>query len=207
MVIPVFNERDGLPELYSRLKKVMDLVDSLAYEIIFVDNGSQDESYNFMVSLAGSDPTVRIIKFSRNFGHQLAITAGMNQAKGDAIMVIDADLQDPSEVIGEFVKRWQEGNDVVNGIREKRPGESRMKLLTARVFYRILKKLVGIEIPSYVGYFIDGITSFSSLPLKLASWLGAKQRPLYIIDEIYERNSIADRGPTPMMKRVSNPKG
>jgi len=182
------------------------------------------------VEFAHSDNDIRVIKFSRNFGHQIAITAGMDLAKGDAVVVIDSDLQDPPEVIKEFVSKWKQGYDVVYGIRDKRDGESRMKLLTAAAFYRLLKRIIRLDIPLDVGDFrlmsrrvveqlknlrekdrfvrglvswvgfqqigveysrhkrhagetkypyrkmikfaLDGITSFSDVPLKLATWLG-----------------------------------
>lgn len=230
VVVPVFNESEGIDAFYERMKKLADSLNPMSCEIIFVDDGSKDDSYQKLMNLAHSDPNIRVIKFSRNFGHQIAITAGIDLAKGDAVVVIDADLQDPPEVIKRFVEKWEEGYDVVYGVREKREGESRMKLLTASVFYRLLKSIVKIDIPVDVGDFrlmsrrsveqfkelkerdrfvrglvswigfkqigvqylrdkryagetkypyrkmikfaLDGITSFSSFPLKLATWFG-----------------------------------
>jgi len=230
IVVPVFNETEVIRTFYDRTKKVVDSLDSLSYELIFVNDGSKDGSYEKLLNLANVNPNVRVINFSRNFGHQIAITAGLDVAKGDAVVVIDADLQDPPEVIKEFVEKWKEGYDVVYGIREKREGESKIKLVTAGLFYRVLKLIVRIDIPvdtgdfrlmskrfvkhfkalrerdrfvrglvSWVGYkqtginylrdkryagetkysygkmikfALDGITSFSAIPLKLASWLG-----------------------------------
>jgi len=306
IVVPVFNEAEGIDTFYSRLKTVVDSLGPISCEIIFVEDGSSDCSYQKLLDVANSDGNVWLIKFSRNFGHQIAITAGIDKAKGDAVVVIDADLQDPPEVIKEFVEKWKEGYDVVYGVREKREGESRMKLLTAVVFYRLLKRIIRLDIPIDVGDFrlmsrravehfkdlrekdrfvrglvswigfkqagvryardkryagetkypyrkmikfaLDGITSFSDLPLKLATWLGyftsvvallyacsvfvqkalgytvqgwatimvamlflggvqlislgiigeyigrifneVKERPLYVIDEIYESGSV-----------------
>lgn len=230
VVVPVFNEIEVIDTFYKRIKKVMDSLDSMTYEIIFVDDGSKDGSYQKLVELVAFDKHVRILKFSRNFGHQVAITAGIDNAKGYAVVVIDADLQDPPEVIVKFIEKWKEGYDVVYGVREQRKGESKMKLLTASLFYRILKAIIKIDIPVDVGDFrlmsrravnyfrklrekdrfvrglvswvgfkqtgvyywrdkryagetkypyrkmikfaLDGITSFSNLPLKLATWLG-----------------------------------
>src|SRR5262245_57126081 len=137
IVVPVFNEAEGIDAFYHRLKKVIDSLSPMSCEIVFVDDGSSDESYQRLVKFAHSNNDLRIIKFSRNFGHQVAITAGIDLAKGDAVVVIDSDLQDPPEVIKEFVSKWERGYDVVYGIREKRDGESRIKLLTATAFYRL----------------------------------------------------------------------
>jgi dolichol-phosphate mannosyltransferase len=230
IVVPVFNESEVIEVFYQRTKSVADSLDSFTYEIIFVDDGSRDDSYDKMVRLANSDPKVKILKFSRNFGHQIAITAGTDMAKGDAVVVIDADLQDPPEVIRNFIAKLEEGYDVVYGVREKREGEGKMKLFTASLFYRMLKALTKVDIPvdtgdfrlmskravahlrelreqdrfvrglvSWIGFkqtavsyrrekrfagetkypykkmikfALDGLTSFSSVPLKLATMLG-----------------------------------
>ena len=230
VVVPVFNETEAIGFFYERMKKVVSSLDSLSHEIVFVDDGSKDNSYQKLVDLANTDPNIRVVKLSRNFGHQIAITAGIDIARGDAVVVIDADLQDPPEVIKKFIEKWEEGYDVVYGIRQQREGEGKLKLLTASLFYRILKTLVKIDIPvdagdfrlmsrrvvvkfkemkerdrfvrgliSWVGFkqvgvpyardrryagktkypygkmikfALDGITSFSSIPLKLATWFG-----------------------------------
>jgi dolichol-phosphate mannosyltransferase len=230
IVVPVFNETAVIDAFYARLKHVMDSLVPLSYEILFVDDGSRDDTYDKLVGLAAKDKNIRVIKFSRNFGHQIAITAGIDIAIGDALVVIDSDLQDPPEVIKDFIGKWEQGYDVVYGIRKKRKGESRLKLITANLFYRLLRTLIKIDIPSDAGDFrlmnkrvvehfkrfkendrfvrgltswlgfnqtgvfydrderyagetkypyrkmikfaLDGITSFSSIPLKLASWLG-----------------------------------
>jgi glycosyltransferase involved in cell wall biosynthesis len=185
IVVPIFNEIDVIDIFYHRLKKVLDSLKSLTYEMVFIDDGSNDGSYQKLVDLASIDRNVKIVKFTRNFGHQIAITAGTDIAKGDAVVVIDADLQDPPEVIKDFVIKWQEGYDVVYGIREKRPGETGMKLITATLFYRILKRLTKIDIPVDVGDFRlmskRAVTQFRKLREHdrfvrgLVSWVGYKQ--------------------------------
>jgi dolichol-phosphate mannosyltransferase len=230
VVIPVFNEIDVINVCYQRISSVMQAIDGFDYELVFIDDGSEDATHERLLELHRQDPRLKVIKFSRNFGHQIAVTAGVDEAAGDAIVIIDADLQDPPEVIPEMVARWQQGYDVVYGVRKRRTGESRLKLVTAAAFYRLLRRFTNIEIPVDVGDFrlmsaraaaelrklrekdrfvrglvswigfrqvgipyerdsrlagetkypfskmfkfaLDGITSFSNLPLKLASWLG-----------------------------------
>jgi dolichol-phosphate mannosyltransferase len=185
IVVPVYNEHQVIDAFYSRTKRVLETIKSIAHELIFVDDGSSDGSYQKLVDLAGLDDTVRIVKLSRNFGHQIAITAGIDIAKGDAVVVIDADLQDPPEVISNFVQKWLEGYDVVYGVREKRAGESGLKLATAALFYRILKRLTKIDIPVDVGDFRlmsrRSVSQFIRLREQdrfvrgLVSWIGFKQ--------------------------------
>ena len=185
VVVPVFNETEVIGVFYERMNKVLKSLEFYSYELIFVDDGSKDDSYDKLVKVAKTDPNVKIIKFSRNFGHQIAITAGIDLAKGDAVVVIDADLQDPPETIKLFIEKWQDGYDVVYGVREKREGESKMKLLTAHLFYRILKALTNIEIPLDVGDFRlmsrQAVDRFKQLREKdryvrgLVSWIGFKQ--------------------------------
>ncbi|MCI0654314.1 MAG: glycosyltransferase family 2 protein [Methylococcaceae bacterium] len=230
LVVPVFNEIEVIDTCYRRLSDVMSSLREYDYELIFVDDGSHDGSWEKLMDFQNLDPHLKVIKFSRNFGHQIAITAGIDHAKGAAVVVIDADLQDPPEIIADMIARWEQGYDVVYGVRKKRDGESWLKLLTASAFYRVLKKFTSIEIPVDVGDFrlmsaraanqlkqlrekdrfirglvswigfrqtgvpyhreerfagetkypfkkmakfaLDGITSFSSIPLKFASWLG-----------------------------------
>ena len=196
VVVPVFNEAEVIDAFYKRLKKLVDSLNPLSYEIIFVDDGSRDGSYHKLVELANSDPNVRVIKFSRNFGHQLAITAGIDAAKGDAVVVIDSDLQDPPEVIEKFIKKWEEGYDVVYGIREKREGETKMKLFTAALFYRLLKAIIKIDIPADAGDFRlmsrRAVEKFRELRERdrfvrgLVSWVGFKQTGVpYMRDKRY----------------------
>lgn len=153
VIVPVYNEIAVIDAFYERMRKVADGLRPVSCEILFVDDGSRDGSYQRLVEIADRDPDVKVVKFSRNFGHQIAITAGIDIARGDAVAVIDSDLQDPPEVIQRFVEKWEEGYDVVYGVREKREGETWMKLFTAKLFYRILIRLTGMEIPVDVGDF------------------------------------------------------
>lgn len=152
VIIPVFNEEEVVNESYLRIKKVMDSTED-SYEIIFVNDGSRDNTLNIIKEICDKDKNVKLIDFSRNFGHQSAITAGMNFAIGQAIVVIDADLQDPPEVILEMLEKWKEGYQVVYGKRLKRKGESIFKRATAKVFYRILRRLTEFDIPVDAGDF------------------------------------------------------
>lgn len=151
-VIPVFNERETLEELYRRLVHVLEALDGPA-EVIFVDDGSADGSFELMLALHDRDERVKVIRLSRNFGHQLALTAGLDHASGQAVIAMDADLQDPPEVALELANRWREGYAVVYAVRERRLGETRMKLLTAKLFYRVLGRLTEIEMPGDAGDF------------------------------------------------------
>lgn len=229
VVVPVFNESEGIEAFYARATTALGAM-GVDYELVFVDDGSRDDSYQKLAAFAARDPRTRVIKFSRNFGHQIAITAGIDHASGDCVVVIDADLQDPPEAIEQMVEKWREGYDVVYGLRADRAGESRMKLATAAAFYRLLNRIAKIDIPVDVGDFrlmsrratdqlkqlrekdrfvrglvtwigfrqtgipyhrdkryagetkftyrkmikfaFDGITSFSTVPLKLSTWLG-----------------------------------
>jgi dolichol-phosphate mannosyltransferase len=141
-----------IEELVARLGAVMDKLDGDS-EVILVDDGSQDRTFEVMQAAAHADPRIRVVRLSRNFGHQLAITAGIDLAAGDAVVVVDADLQDPPEVILELAARWREGYDVVYAIRDIREGETRFKRLTASVFYRSFNRISNIKIPLDVGDF------------------------------------------------------
>ena len=152
VVIPVYNEEEVVNECYSRIKQVMDSTNE-SYEIIFVNDGSRDKTCEMVNKICEKDKNVKLIDFSRNFGHQLAITAGMNYSSGQAIVVIDADLQDPPEVILDMLKKWKDGYQVVYGKRLKREGESIFKRATAKVFYRVLRKLTEFDIPVDAGDF------------------------------------------------------
>ncbi len=184
IVVPVFNEEAVVEESYKRLKAVMDSTEE-PYELIFVNDGSRDRTEQLVSALCDVDSHVRLISFSRNFGHQTAITAGMDASSGQAVVVIDADLQDPPEVILEMIAKWKEGYDVVYGQRISREGETLFKKLTAKAFYRILKSLTNVEIPVDTGDFrlIDRKVCdvLSSLNEKnryvrgLVSWVGFRQ--------------------------------
>jgi polyisoprenyl-phosphate glycosyltransferase len=152
VIIPIFNEEDNISRLVSRLKKVIQDLGT-TYELIFVNDGSRDNSIHIIKELAKEDPTVRYIDFSRNFGHQIAVTAGLDAAKGNAAVIIDADLQDPPELIIDLYRKYQEGYNVVYAKRKRRKGESFFKRFTARLFYRLLSRITSINIPLDTGDF------------------------------------------------------
>ena len=152
LVIPVYNEEAVLPALYKRLTDVMSR-SGVSYEILLVNDGSRDRSWEMMLELRAADPHVSLLNLSRNFGHQIAITAGVEHAQGQAVVVLDADLQDPPEVVLEMLEKWREGYDVVYGLRTQREGESIFKRSTAAAFYRLLRRLTSIEIPVDTGDF------------------------------------------------------
>lgn len=152
IIIPIFNEEKGIPELYERLKKAV-LQITKNYELIFVNDGSKDHSLFELIKLSEKDTRVFFINFSRNFGHQIAVTAGLDVCSGKATVIIDGDLQDPPELIPEMYKKYQEGNEVVYAKRSQRKGESLFKKLTAKAFYRILKRITSVDIPLDTGDF------------------------------------------------------
>lgn len=152
VVIPVFNEEPVIERTYQRLHAVMEDM-PYYYELLFVDDGSTDRSLEILEGIADGDDRVHIVSFSRNFGHQAAVMAGIEYAAGDAVVLIDADLQDPPEVIPQMVEKWREGYDVVYGKRTKRKGESVFKKVTAHVFYRFLRSMTDTDIPADTGDF------------------------------------------------------
>ncbi len=184
LVIPIYNEEAVLPVLLHRLDKLLDRLDAPA-EVILVDDGSRDISGMMAAARAQDNPRYRYVGLSRNFGHQIAITAGMDRAVGDAIIVMDADLQDPPEVVLDLIAKWREGFEIVYAKRLSRDGESFLKLATARAFYRLLRKLSDVDIPENVGDFrlVDRkvLDAFKAMPERdrfvrgMFSWLGFKQ--------------------------------
>jgi polyisoprenyl-phosphate glycosyltransferase len=230
IVVPCFNEAEVLWETHGRLIHTLTQLDGLDFEIIYVDDGSRDATPDMLREIQALDPRARTLRFSRNFGHQTAVSAGLEHASGDAVVLIDADLQDPPELIAEMVARWREGYHVAYGVRTDREGETRFKLATAKAFYRLLNRLSETEIPLDTGDFrlmdrtvvealgamperdrfvrgmvawagfrqiavpyrraarfageskypffkmvrfaLDGLTSFSRAPLRLATWMG-----------------------------------
>jgi len=230
VVIPVFNEEETIPELDRRLRAFLgDLGET--WEVVFIDDGSRDASAKQLQDLAAREPRYKVISFARNFGHQIAITAGMDRAEGEAVVVMDADLQDPPEVVREMLARWRQGFDVVYAVRQRRLGETWFKRISASIFYRVFRAMLGFDVTLDAGDFrlmsrpviltlrslrerhrfirglvgwvgfrqssvsytrparfagvtkyplrkmlsfaFDGITSFSTLPLRVATWLGA----------------------------------
>ncbi|HHW40821.1 MAG TPA: glycosyltransferase family 2 protein [Syntrophomonadaceae bacterium] len=192
VVIPVYNEEEVIYQTYCRLKQVMNAAPG-SYELIFVDDGSTDASREILRGLSEQDGDVRLLVFSRNFGHQAAISAGMDYAEGRAIVVIDADLQDPPEVVLEMIKKWKEGYDVVYGKRIKREGETFFKKATAAVFYRLLRRLAGYDLPPDVGDFrlidrkvcdaLKGFREKSRYLRGLISWMGFRQGEVEYVRE------------------------
>jgi dolichol-phosphate mannosyltransferase len=152
VVVPVFNEQEVLPETCRRLPAVLDQLGS-EYELIFVDDGSRDDSFAVLLELAKCDPRIKVIRLSRNFGQQVAVSAGLDCAAGDAVIVMDADLQDEPEAIPEFVRQWQQGYDVVYNVRDRRLRQPFVRRLGTNLFYDLLRRFAGIEIPEQVGLF------------------------------------------------------
>jgi glycosyltransferase involved in cell wall biosynthesis len=152
VVVPLRNEEEVLASLVERLTATLEELEG-EWEVILVDDGSSDGTYGLAVELHGRDPRFKVIRLSRGFGHQVALSAGLDLAGGEAVVTMDGDLQHPPEVIVEFVERWQGGDEIVYGVMEERRGESRFKDWSARVFYRLLGRLAAIDVPSGVGDF------------------------------------------------------
>jgi glycosyltransferase involved in cell wall biosynthesis len=184
VVLPVFNEARILPTLHGRLRGVLQTLNE-PYEILFVDDGSRDESLSCLKDLRAADATIKIVSLSRNFGHQTAITCGLDHASGDAVILMDADLQDPPEVIPRLIEKWREGHDVVYAVREKRRGEGLFKRATAALFYRLLRRLTLVDIPLDAGDFrllsrrvVNAVQSSrerNRFMRGLVSWVGYRQ--------------------------------
>ncbi|GLC27163.1 glycosyltransferase family 2 protein [Roseisolibacter agri] len=243
IVVPCYNEEKVIAETHRRLVAVLRQGGIDDYELLYVDDGSRDETATILGALQATDPQVRVLLLSRNFGHQIAISAGIEHASGDAVVLIDADLQDPPEVVLEMVQRWREGFDVAYGVRVDRLGETAFKRATAKIFYRALNRFSDTEIPLDVGDFrlmdravvdalismperarfirgmvswvgfkqvavpytraprfagetkyplvkmlrlaVDGLTSFSLVPLRLASWVGILSAGIALLGVIF----------------------
>lgn len=192
VVIPVYNEEEVINECYSRINYVMNSTGE-SYEIIFVNDGSKDKTFDLLSKICENDKKIKLIDFSRNFGHQSAITAGMNFSSGKAVIVIDADLQDPPEVILDMIKKWKEGYKVVYGKRLKREGESIFKRATAKIFYRLLRKLTEFDIPVDAGDFrlidrcvcdaLNKMDEKNRYVRGIISWLGFKTTSVEFVRE------------------------
>lgn len=152
IIAPIYNEFENLPELYRRVKETLDSTGE-PWELLLIDDGSRDGSSERIRELAAQDPRVRPVIFARNFGHQLAVTAGLDYARGQAVVIIDSDLQDPPEVILDLIARWREGYEVVFATRTEREGETWFKLFTASVFYRLIRRITDVDIPQDTGDF------------------------------------------------------
>ena len=184
IVAPIYNEKENLPELYRRIREVMDSTEE-PWELVLVDDGSTDGSTDIIRSLGRQDSRVRPVIFSRNFGHQIAITAGWDYARGAAVVIIDADLQDPPELILEMAKKWKEGYEVVYAVRAEREGESWFKLWTASLFYRVIYRITDVKIPLDTGDFrlmdrkvvnvLKQMRERHRFPRGMSAWVGFKQ--------------------------------
>lgn len=193
IVIPMYNEQEVAEICYQRIKNVLNKLSRYDYELIIVDDGSKDKTLEIVTKIAETDDKVVIISFSRNFGHQAAVTAGLRETTGDAVVIIDADMQDPPEVVEEMVKLWEQGNDVIYAVRSKRKGESIFKTFTAKMFYKILYNLSDVEIPKDTGDFrladrkvidvINSLPEHNKYLRGLFSWTGFKQKPIKYIRE------------------------
>lgn len=184
VVVPIWNEEEVIPELYRRVVSIMDTTNA-TWELICVDDGSRDRSLELLLELHAKDPRVKVLQFSRNFSHQIAITAGADFAEGDAVIVMDADLQDPPEVVTRMIEKWREGYEVVYAVRTAREGETFFKLITATLFYRLLQRITDIHIPLDAGDFrlMDRRVVLAMRHLReqhrfmrgLSSWVGFRQ--------------------------------
>ncbi len=184
VVVPIYNEQESVPELIARLHEALAGV-VRSYEVILVDDGSSDRTWEIIGAAAARDARIKGLSFSRNFGHQMAFTAGLDHADGDAVVIMDADLQDPPELLPELIARWREGYDVVYAVRARRHGETAFKLLTAAAFYRLLRRITRVDIPVDTGDFRlmsrRAVLAFRRMPERhrftrgMVSWLGFRQ--------------------------------
>ena len=184
IVAPIFNEHESLPELHRRITQVMN-GSGEAWELILVDDGSSDGSTEIIRQLATQDAHVRPVIFARNFGHQIAITAGLDYSRGDAVVIIDSDLQDPPEVILDLIAKWKEGYEVVYAVRAEREGESWFKLFTASLFYRVIYQITDVKIPMDTGDFrlmdrkavkvMNSMRERIRFPRGMSAWIGFRQ--------------------------------
>lgn len=192
IVAPVFNEEGNITRLHSEIRRVMDTT-SESWELVLINDGSRDGSLAEMRAVAGTDPHVKIINFARNFGHQIAVTAGIDYARGKAVVLIDADLQDPPEVILEMIDRWKAGYEVVYAVRSERKGESWFKRTTAKLFYRVIYRITDVNIPVDTGDFrlmdervadvLRQMREHNRFIRGMTSWVGFKQTGVYYVRE------------------------
>lgn len=184
IIAPIYNEEGNIDMLHRRITEVMNTTGE-SWELVLVNDGSRDRSLEMIEALAASDPHIKIVNFARNFGHQIAVTAGMDHVSGKAVVVIDADLQDPPEVILEMIERWKAGYHVVYAVREERKGESWFKLLTAKIFYRMIYRITDVDIPLDTGDFrlidekvlnaLRKMREHNRFIRGMTSWVGFKQ--------------------------------
>lgn len=188
VVIPMYYEEEVANECYNRTKKVLNGLEDYDHEIIFVNDGSKDKTLPILKEIATKDEKAKVISFSRNFGHQAAVTAGLKFVTGDCILIIDSDMQDPPELLVDMLKLWEDGNEVIYAKRKTRKGESKFKLMTAKMFYKILNNLSDVEIPKDTGDFrlvdrkvvdvINSMPEHNKFLRGLFSWVGFKQEPI-----------------------------
>jgi glycosyltransferase involved in cell wall biosynthesis len=184
IIAPIYNEEESLPELHRRVSEVMDRTHE-EWELILVNDGSQDKSAEIIRELAGKDKRVRPVMFARNFGHQIAVTAGLDYSRGEAVVIIDADLQDPPEVILELIDKWREGFEVVYAVRSEREGETWFKKFTASIFYRLIYRITDVKIPLDTGDFrlldrkvvkvMNNMREHHRFLRGMSSWVGFRQ--------------------------------
>lgn len=211
IVVPMYFEEEVAQECYNRLKSVMDKT-GYDYEFVFVNDGSTDRTIDILTEIALKDKRAKVINFARNFGHQNAVTAGIDYAKGDAIVIIDADLQDPPEVIPLMIEKWKEGYEVVYGKRKTRKGETWFKLVTAKYFYKFLNYMSEIDIPKDTGDFriidrkvadvFQQMTERNRFIRGMISWVGFKQT--YIEYERDERFAGETKYPLKKMLKFAS---
>lgn len=208
IVIPMYCEEEVVQECYNRIIEVFKSIENYEYELVCVDDGSKDKTLEILNSIAEKDKNVKIISFSRNFGHQCAVTAGLRYASGDAVVIIDADLQDPPELIPKMIKMWEQGSDVIYGKRKTREGESKFKLLTAKMFYKTLNALSDVDIPKDTGDFrlvdkkivdvINSLPEHNKFLRGLFSWVGLEQEAL----EYERKERFAGKTKYPFRKMI-----
>jgi len=189
VILPCYNEEQIIAQTYCQLTQILQSLNNIDYELVFIDDGSEDSTFSILAGLQQEDPHIRIVQLSRNFGQQMATTAGMEHARGEAVILMDADLQDPPELIPDMISEWKKGFDVVYGERTERPNEGLLKRLTSRAFYQIIHHLSDVEIPQNTGDFrlMDRTVVQAFLTLRergrfvrgLISWLGFRQTGLY----------------------------
>lgn len=208
LVIPMYDEEEVAKECYERVKKCLTELSHYEHEIIFINDGSKDNTFALLSEMAKHDPSVKVISFSRNFGHQASVVAGLQHITGDAIVILDADLQDPPELIPEMLSLWEQGYQVIYGKRKMRKGESRFKLFTAKMFYEMLNALSDVDIPKDTGDFrlvdrkvvdtINQMPEHNKFLRGLFSWVGYRQIPFE-----YERQErFAGKTKYPLRKMV-----
>ncbi len=210
IVAPIFNEEGNIALLVERVEKVMDSTGE-SWELVLVDDGSTDRSPELIEEAAQQNPNVRTIHFARNFGHQIAVTAGIDHARGDAVVLIDADLQDPPELILEMIERWKAGFQVVYAVRAERKGESRFKLWSAKLFYRVIYRITDVNIPVDTGDFrlmdrqvveaLKAMHEHNRFIRGMTSWVGFKQTPVSYVREA--RHSGETKYPLRKMMRFA----